>query len=198
MINMLSVGAPQQVMLEVKVAEVSKTLVDQLGASIGGQRTNGSWTYSILTNLLVGVLTPGRREQSRDQQLPADRCPEARRPGQGSGRAEHHGHQRPGSQFPGRRQNLHPGQRQQQQWRQSGNPARGKEFGIAVRFTPTVLEGGRINLRVAPEVSDLNREGVGISMHAASTAPRSCPPSPRGAPPPPSSCTTARASPSAG
>ncbi|UUZ53221.1 hypothetical protein LP419_30635 [Massilia sp. H-1] len=57
-INMLSVGAPQQVMLEVKVAEVSKTLVDQLGASIGGQRTNGSWTYSILTNLLVSVCLP--------------------------------------------------------------------------------------------------------------------------------------------
>ncbi|MDE2609515.1 MAG: pilus assembly protein N-terminal domain-containing protein, partial [Burkholderiales bacterium] len=32
-VNMLSIGAPQQVMLEVKVAEVSKTLIDQLGAS---------------------------------------------------------------------------------------------------------------------------------------------------------------------
>jgi pilus assembly protein CpaC len=38
-----------------------------------------------------------------------------------------------------------------------------KEYGIAVRFTPTVLDNGRINLRVAPEVSELNREGIGIS-----------------------------------
>jgi pilus assembly protein CpaC len=38
-----------------------------------------------------------------------------------------------------------------------------KEFGVAVKFTPTVLEGGRINLKVAPEVSDLNKEGVGIT-----------------------------------
>jgi len=32
-----------------------------------------------------------------------------------------------------------------------------------VRFTPTVLEGGRINLKVAPEVSELNKDGIGIS-----------------------------------
>ena len=37
-VNMLSIAAPQQVMLEVKVAEVSKTLVDQLGASIGASQ----------------------------------------------------------------------------------------------------------------------------------------------------------------
>jgi pilus assembly protein CpaC len=38
-----------------------------------------------------------------------------------------------------------------------------KEFGVGLRFTPTVLGGGRINLRVAPEVSELSREGIGIS-----------------------------------
>ena len=34
MVNLLRVTAPQQVMLEVKIAEVSKTLLDKLGASI--------------------------------------------------------------------------------------------------------------------------------------------------------------------
>jgi pilus assembly protein CpaC len=34
---------------------------------------------------------------------------------------------------------------------------------VAVRFTPTVLDGGRINLKVAPEVSELNRDGIGLS-----------------------------------
>lgn len=38
-----------------------------------------------------------------------------------------------------------------------------KEYGVAVRFTPTVLDGGRINLKVAPEVSELNRDGIGLS-----------------------------------
>ena len=38
-----------------------------------------------------------------------------------------------------------------------------KEFGVGLRFTPTVLAGGRINLQVAPEVSELSREGVGFT-----------------------------------
>jgi pilus assembly protein CpaC len=38
-----------------------------------------------------------------------------------------------------------------------------KEFGVSVRFTPTVLGGGRINLRVRPEVSELNSTGVTIT-----------------------------------
>ena len=38
-----------------------------------------------------------------------------------------------------------------------------KEFGVSVKFTPTVLGNGRINLRVRPEVSELNVAGVQIS-----------------------------------
>ena len=37
-----------------------------------------------------------------------------------------------------------------------------KEFGVSVRFRPTVLDGGRINLELVTEVSELNREGIGI------------------------------------
>ena len=43
-----------------------------------------------------------------------------------------------------------------------------KEFGVSVKFTPTVLGNGRINLRVRPEVSELNRDGVGISAPGVS------------------------------
>lgn len=38
-----------------------------------------------------------------------------------------------------------------------------KEFGVSVKFTPTVLGTGRINLRVRPEVSELNAAGVTIT-----------------------------------
>jgi pilus assembly protein CpaC len=38
-----------------------------------------------------------------------------------------------------------------------------KDFGVSLKFIPTVLADGRINLRVNPEVSELNRQGVGIS-----------------------------------
>lgn len=53
-INLLTVGAAQQVMLEVKIAEVSKILLDKLGASVGGCPTSSDWTYGILSSFLAG------------------------------------------------------------------------------------------------------------------------------------------------
>src|SRR5438552_9050701 len=53
-VNLLAVDAPQQVLLEVKVAEVSKALVDKLGAQLKLQRTNGGWTYTFLASFLSG------------------------------------------------------------------------------------------------------------------------------------------------
>jgi pilus assembly protein CpaC len=38
-----------------------------------------------------------------------------------------------------------------------------KDFGVSVKFTPTVLGNGRINLKVRPEVSELSQSGVTIS-----------------------------------
>jgi pilus assembly protein CpaC len=38
-----------------------------------------------------------------------------------------------------------------------------KEFGVSVRFRPTVLDAGRINMEMVTEVSELNPTGVGIS-----------------------------------
>jgi pilus assembly protein CpaC len=42
-----------------------------------------------------------------------------------------------------------------------------QEFGVALKFTPTVLAGGRINLKVTPEVSELSPEGVAIQAFNA-------------------------------
>lgn len=44
-----------------------------------------------------------------------------------------------------------------------------KEFGISVKFTPTVMGNGRINLKVRPEVSELNSAGVVIGSGNFST-----------------------------
>ena len=54
LVNLLEVGAPQQVMLEVKVAEVSKALIDQIGVQVSGSRTRGQWTYTLLADFLSG------------------------------------------------------------------------------------------------------------------------------------------------
>lgn len=48
-----------------------------------------------------------------------------------------------------------------------------KKFGVSLAFTPTILENGKINLQVRPEVSQLTQEGAvninGFSVPALST-----------------------------
>lgn len=161
-INMMSVAAPQQVMLEVKVAEISKTLVDQLGVSIGASRTNGSWTYSFLSNLLSSnpsLLDAFNSGTGNFVTLDAQK-----RNGLIKVLAE------PTIMaISGQEASFLAGGKIFIPVSQSNNNGfpiitlSEKEFGIAVKFTPTVLEGGRINLKVAPEVSDLNKEGIGIT-----------------------------------
>ncbi|HEU4374772.1 MAG TPA: type II and III secretion system protein family protein, partial [Telluria sp.] len=45
-----------------------------------------------------------------------------------------------------------------------------REFGVGLHFTPTVLSGGRINLKVAPEVSEVSRDGIGITAGSGALA----------------------------
>jgi pilus assembly protein CpaC len=45
-----------------------------------------------------------------------------------------------------------------------------KEFGIGVKFTPTVLNGGRINLKMVSEVSDLSQTGSPFTTVGGVTA----------------------------
>jgi pilus assembly protein CpaC len=42
----------------------------------------------------------------------------------------------------------------------SGTSIEFKQYGVSLAFTPTVLEGGRISMRVRPEVSELSQEGA--------------------------------------
>ncbi|HKX41600.1 MAG TPA: type II and III secretion system protein family protein [Burkholderiaceae bacterium] len=161
-VNMLEVGAPQQVMLEVKVAEVSKALIDKLGVQFSGSRTNGSWTYNLLADFLVGgnglasaaknavnslALTVDAQKDDGLVKILAEPTIMAI-----SGQT--------GSFLAGGKIFIPVSQ-------DNGTNGRTitleeKEFGVSVKFTPTVLGGGRINLRVRPEVSELNRDGIGI------------------------------------
>jgi pilus assembly protein CpaC len=164
-INMLAIAAPQQVMLEVKVAEISKTLVDQLGASFNGARVNGDFSYGLVSNLLAGVPSLlGARKNGNLIQIDAQK-----RDGLVKVLAE------PTIMaISGQEASFLAGGKIFIPVSVSNNAGNAeirleeKEFGIAVRFTPTVLAGGRINLRVAPEVSDLNKDGIGISAAGVS------------------------------
>ncbi len=165
-VNLLTVGSAQQVMLEVKIAEVSKSLIDKLGASVTGGPTSGMWTYNLLSNFLTGQLG-GKANITRASG--AQIAVEAeKKDGLVKILAEPNVMAISGQEgsFLAGGKILIPVQQ--------SNPTLGgmtislqeKEFGIGLRFTPTVLAGGRINLQVAPEVSELSKDGVGISNTA--------------------------------
>jgi pilus assembly protein CpaC len=165
-INMLAIAAPQQVMLEVRIAEISKTLVDQLGASVGLTGTAGNWTYTLLSNLLSGnpnKLDAFNRANGKFATLDAQKndglIKILAEPTVMAISGQEASFLAGGKIFIPVAQDSTSG---------SGRVTlEEKEYGVAVKFTPTVLEGGRINLRVSPEVSELNREGIGISATGA-------------------------------
>jgi pilus assembly protein CpaC len=161
-VNMLSIAAPQQVMLEVKIAEVSKSLVDQLGASIGVAGTAGNWTYTLLSNLLNG--NPSKLDAFNGKNGNFATLDAQKRDGLVKVLAEP-----TVMAISGQEASFLAGGKiyipvaQDSATGSARITLEEKEYGVAVKFTPTVLEGGRINLRVAPEVSEINREGIGIS-----------------------------------
>jgi pilus assembly protein CpaC len=165
-VNMLSVASPQQVMLEVKVAEVSKALIDKLGAALNLQRVSGGWAYTILADFLTGsggiidafkkatgefITIDGENKDGLVKILAEPNLMAM------SGQE--------GSFLAGGKVYFPVAQ---------GSSAGGiiggtvpitlqeENFGVGLKFTPTVLEGGRINLKVTPEVSELAPEGVAI------------------------------------
>jgi pilus assembly protein CpaC len=167
-LNMLSIAAPQQVMLEVKIAEVSKSLVDQLGAKAGYTKTNGNWTYGVVSSLLsggagsFGGVGTGIKELTIDGEKRDGLVKILAEPNVMAVSGQEASFLAGGKIFIPVAQSSG-----------GGTPTitlEEKEYGVAVKFTPTVLAGGRINLRVAPEVSELNREGIGISTGGSSNA----------------------------
>ena len=157
-INFLNVGAPQQVMLEVKIAEVSKTLLDKLESGIALGVGGGSWASVLASNFLSGTLRGGLAVG----RAPGDRFGVQAEKQEGLVRilAEP-----TVMAISGQEGSFLAGGKILIPVAHDNNKVtlEEKEFGVGVRFTPTVLASGRINLRVAPEVSELSREGVGIS-----------------------------------
>ena len=209
-VNMMSVAAPQQVMLEVTVAEVSKTVLDQfglnfarafaladgsairflngllggkpvvagqiagtVGARVGGgvidSVTNGSATSALTAPagdarigggtveipMIAGqnATTVGVDAQKQDGlvKVLAEPTVMAISGQQGSFLAG-------GKIFIPVVQNNGTGA--------VTYTLEEKEFGVSLKFRPTVLGDGRINLEVNPEVSELSSTGVTITSSA--------------------------------
>lgn len=158
-VNMLSVRAPQQVMLEVKVAEVSKTLLDKLGVSIRQNHTWGGANYSLLsTSDFFGQLLGAARvatSLTNLAQVDAERddglIKMLAEPNIMAISGQEASFNAGGKIFiPVARNNDTGG---------TTITLEEKEFGVGVKFKPTVLEGGRINLQVASRVSEPQQNG---------------------------------------
>ena len=157
-VNMLAVSAPQQVLLEVKIAEVSKTLIDRLEAGASFRLSSGSWATTLLADFLTGMAGAGidaRKTNGNRLAVDADKRDSLVRMLAEPNVMAVSGQE--GSFLAGGKFFIPVAQENNRITLEE------KEFGIGLRFTPTVLGGGRINLHVAPEVSELSREGIGIS-----------------------------------
>ncbi|MGJ9418418.1 type II and III secretion system protein family protein [Massilia sp. CMS3.1] len=158
LVNLLAVAAPQQVQLEVKVAEVSKSLLERLEAGTNWSFGSGSWAATLAANFLSGTakggLTAQRSNGNRfgiDAQTQDSLVRVLAEPNVMAISGQE------GSFLAGGKFYIPVAQDNNKVTLEE------KEFGVGLRFTPTVLGGGRINLRVAPEVSELSREGIGIN-----------------------------------
>jgi pilus assembly protein CpaC len=213
-VNMLEVGAPQQVMLEVKVAEISKSLLDEFGIDFsraysaadgsmlrflsgifgGGvgligqiSRTGPNNVPYSSVDAVVGGTVPipgvsgGNVTVTYDQNgRPTYTTTYGTVPGRGVTNAALKMQKNDGlvkvlaeptvMAISGQTGSFLAGGKilipVSQPGSNGGAPTitlEEKEFGVSVKFTPTVLGSGRINLSVRPEVSELNAAGVQIS-----------------------------------
>lgn len=169
-INFLQAGAPQQVMLEVRVAEVSKTLTDKLGSffKYGNELGSGAsaWSNSLLANFLSGAngaVGPASITAKSADGLKSLTLDAAKTSGLVKILAEPTIMAMSGQEgaflaggkiyIPVAQSNTLGGA--------SVVTMEEKEFGVGLKFTPTVLEDGLINLKVAPEVSEI---GSGVTF----------------------------------
>ncbi|MGU7772864.1 type II and III secretion system protein family protein [Burkholderia sp. MR1-5-21] len=162
-LNMLSVTQPQQVMLEVKVAEVSKTLINQLGSAFNIQGGFGSWSGALVSNLLAGVasgITASKANNKPfslavDAQNTDNLVKILAEPNLVTISGQEATFLAGGKIFiPVPQSNTGGG---------TTITLQEEEFGVALKFLPTVLSNGRISLKVAPEVSELSQTGVTLT-----------------------------------
>jgi pilus assembly protein CpaC len=209
-VNMLSTGAPQQVMLEVKVAEVSKALLDRFGINFARAYAAGDGSMMrFLTGIFggtgaiagqvsgtvgamvgggfVGSSTNGQSSSGITGPIGSATTDGSTIPliaGKNTTQLGIDAQKTEGlvkvlaepnvMAISGKEGRFNAGGKifipvaQKSDGGGTTVTLEEKEFGVSVRFRPTVMDAGRINLDMITEVSELNREGVGISAPGVS------------------------------
>ena len=170
-ISRLKTATPQQVMLKVKIAEVSRTMLRNIGVNItsrdqtGGKvlghfgrgdgvgefdgdtftfdRPAGTTTFGLIGRLL-GLEVAGALDLAENNGLVTTLAEPTLSALSGETASF-----LAGGEFPIAISNG-----------LNGTSIEFKQFGVSLAFTPFVLEGGRISMRVRPEVSELSSAGA--------------------------------------
>jgi pilus assembly protein CpaC len=170
-INLLQVSDNQQVMLEVKVAEVNRTEAERLGFDFAGaaQKTGSAWT-ALMAGVVgggAGNFLFGKNLQSAELEAGLPRIPNF--VAEDSAAFLIDAEKKDEVVKILAEPNIVAISGQEASFLAGGEilipvysggasgsvTLQPKQFGIGLRFTPTVLEEGRINLMVNPEVSEL-------------------------------------------
>ena len=148
-VNLLKIRDPQQVRLEVHIAEVSKSYIETLGLgwTPSSSNTQGSFRSGFVSNATLDLLLHGNRLQVEAERT-ASLIKILAEP------------------------TIVAMSGQEGYFLVGGKiytPTVGtngsvdyveRTYGVGLRFTPTVLDAGRISLKVAPEVSEPSKESV--------------------------------------
>jgi pilus assembly protein CpaC len=223
-VNMLRLTTPQQVMLEVKIAEVSKTLLDRFGLDFSRLVTSANGLTSTIISGIVGGATGSVGRFQSDFGFHAIGGTGSANVGGGSGAASAALGSLDGSivqnadgtfsrkitfgpttigksatltgldmqkkdgvlrvlaepnimAISGQSASFLSGGKIFIPVAQSRNGVAGttitleeKEFGVGLKFTPTVLDGTRINLKLVSEVSELQQSGTPFLSVGGATA----------------------------
>ena len=204
-VNLLRINTPQQVMVEVKIAEVSKTLLDHFGLDFSRMVTSASGlTSSVISGViggsggLLGQFHPniaGGAISGSAASLIGGSNTGAGSAGSSSLSALSKGSTLLGLDFQRKdgilrvlaEPNIMAISGQSASFLSGGkifipvaqnNTGGGgtvitleeKEFGVGLKFTPTVLDGSRINLKLISEVSELTQTGSPFTTVGGVTA----------------------------
>ena len=201
-VNMLRIMTPQQVMLEVKIAEVSKTLLDRFGIDYA-RLVSSSSGASVLSGVFGGApAVLGRLRGQLDFagnasgaitgalggaggviSAPAQVAGAGARLGSGTflgiNAQKQDGLIRLLAEpnimaISGQQAGFNSGGRIYIPVPQGGvsgvTTLEEKQFGVILKFTPTVLDGTRVNLKLLSEVSELSQTGTSFTTSGGATS----------------------------
>ncbi len=154
-INLLATRDVAQVMLEVKVAEVQKSIDDKLGGSVrvGGAGAAAGTSTQFLSGSAGSIsILNGVTNFSLDAEINDGRAKILAEPNIVAISGQEASFLAGGKIYIPVPQSTGFGA--------ATITLQEEEYGVGLKFLPTVLEGGKINLRVTPEVSELSSTGT--------------------------------------